>query len=344
MPSPTRPPSRSRQSSDNLGLSDPRIRAILDADDVPGDAAIAQGYERPDVFDLLHHFVIRTDRAWIGAPHSQGLIQEHVRRNAATAPYLLYSALAFSAAHMHFLEPGNSKYRVAAPYHYQHSLRRYSDKLSGVLDDDDADSLFVSCQLHAVLAFCNASSAHDTTRALDLGWVRSMRGIRFITQSPPLLATLERGPFHPISHLTQPDWRAVCAQAPRDPSPRVAADLHQLQALEHLCAAAPPPHRAPLLHALAMLRDLAPLRPTPAVVATFMAWVHRQPAAFLARLDAAEPVALLALAAWCALFSRIDEWWIVGPARAECGRICAYVAGLGQVRLQGVVGYLRTFS
>ena len=271
LPSPTRQVSRSRQPSEGLALSDPRLTAILNEDDVPCPSVMQQGYHRSDVLDLLHHFVVPTDHLWIGSQYAQGLIQDHVRRNAANAPYLLYSALAFSAAHRQYLEPTSNKYRVAGPYHYQHSLRRYFDKLSVVLDGEDAESLFVSCQLHALLAFLNAASAHTGQPGIDLGWVRSMRGIRFITQSPQLIASLQRGHFSSMVRSAAHDWEEICAEQEQfDNDPRVAVDLQHLQILQGLCASSHREHRESILHSIGMLRDLAQLIPEPAVIGIFM--------------------------------------------------------------------------
>lgn len=288
--------------------------------------------------------MIPTEHLWIGSPNSQGVVQDHVRRNAANAPYLLYSALAFAAAHRHHLSPNDNKYRVAAPYHYQHSLQKYFEKLNNTLTGNEADSLLVSCQLHASLAFLNAGTVHNGGLSIDLGWVRSMRGVRFITQSPELMTSLSQGRFHEIARLASSDWTEICEREPRDRSPRAATDLRQVQALEHLTAALHPDQRAVLAHTLSMLRDLALVRPDPGVIEYFMIWINRQPSAFVELLQAAEPVALLTIGLWCALFGRIDEWWIVGPARAECHRICSYVEGLGERRFEGVVRYLRMVS
>ena len=303
---------------------------------------IQQGYQRSDVFDLLHHFVIPTEHAWIGSPHAQGLAQDHVRRNAADAPYLLYSALAFSAAHMHYLHPADSKYRAAAAYHYQHSLRAYFDKLSGTLDNDDADSLFVSCQLHAFLAFLNAGSAHDDQGGVDMGWIRSMRGTRFITESPQLMLSLQRGDFGSVLRSTGANWKEICGQGQSDADARVAADTQQLQSLENLCAGLHTERRDALSYAITMLRDLAQLKPEPAAVSTFMIWINRQSSTFIDLLEDGEPLALLTIAFWCALICRVDEWWIVEPARAECRRVCEHVGGLYDSTYDSVLSYLQS--
>ena len=328
--------------AEDSALSDPRIAAILDEDDVPSNAAVQQGYRRSDVFDVLRHFVSPTEHLWIGSPCSQGIIQEHVRRNAATTPYLLHSALAFSAAHMQYLNPTANMYRVAAPYHYQHSLRRYFDKLSETLEGDDAGSLFVSCQLHAFLAFINAASTHIGKPGVDLGWVRSMRGMRFITQSPHLMSSLEHSVFQPVLRMDAHSWQQICEQEQRDTSARVAVDLHHLRALEHLISStAHPDHRPILAHSLAMLRDLSHILPQPAAIVVFMIWINRQPADFIDLLQLEEPLALLMLGMWCAFFSRIEEWWIVGPAKAEGRKICEQVERMGGGGWGGAVGYLR---
>lgn len=302
-----------------------------------------QGYHRLDVLEIFHHFVSPTEHLWIGSPCSQRIVQEHVHRHAATTPYLLHSALAFSAAHMHFINPTINKYRVAAPYHYQHSLRRYFDKLSETLEGDDAASLLVSCELHAFLAFMNAGSGHNGRSGVDLGWVRSMRGMQFIMQSPHLVSSLERSAFHSVLRKNAHSWQQICEQEQRDTNNRVAADLHQLRALDHfvgLCAN--PDQRRVLSHSLSMLRDLAHIRPQPATIGVFMIWINRQPSEYIDLLQLEEPLALLMLGMWCVMFGRIEEWWIVGPARAETRKICEQVERMGDGRFGSVVGYLRS--
>lgn len=345
IPSQSRRCSRSRHSPPRDKTLDHRIAAILDEDDVPGEILTQQGYQRSDVYDLLDHFVNLTNRAWIGCPWAQHRVQSLVRREAASAPYLLYSALAFSAAHMHHLDPASSKYRVAAPYHYQHSLRRYSDKLNAPLLADDAEALLASCQLHAFLAFSTASSTQDELPGVELGWVQSMRGIRFIVQAPQLMESIQSGSFGPLITMASNDWQSVHAQHQLDPkTTRVATDLRQLQVLGELCIELPATHRDALVQAISMLRDVAQLKPAPQMIGTCMAWINRLPTTVIELLKTGDSVAVLTLGLWCALFSRIDEWWIAQPARGKCQKVCEYIDSLHDSRYDEIVTYLRSFS
>lgn len=322
---------------------DSRISAVLEEEDVPGDVLLQQGYSRSDVLDLLRHFLATTSDPWIGTPTLQTLTQRLVQRDAANAPYLLYSALAFSAAHKQHLEPSNRKYQIAAPYHYQHSLREYFEKLSRSLSVNDAESLYASCQLHSFLAFWNAASSQNIL-GIDLGWIRSMRGMRFIMQSPQLMASLQRGEFARTIESASHSWQDICRREAHDTDSRVAIDLHHLRLLENLCSNLQPQHQNTCRQGIRTLCGLAQVRPEPAAIATFMSWICKLPDAFIDLVETADPVASLAIGMWCALFSRIDEWWIVEPARAECRKVCEHIDGLFDSRYDDVVAHLRSLA
>lgn len=50
-----------------------------------------------------------------------------------------------------------------------------------------------------------------------------------------------------------------------------------------------------------------------------------------------EPRALLILAYWLALMSRIPQWWIVGRSRHECAAICAFLRSHPDPRLRALL-------
>lgn len=331
-----------RRPSQEVSTLDPHISTVLEKDDVPGDVLLRQGYLRSDVLDLLHHFVAPTSDAWIGSNDLQSLVQHLVRGSASNAPYLLYSALAFAAAHKLYLEPSDSKYRIAAPYHYQHSLRKYFRKLSDALEGDDAESLYASCQLHSFLAFLNAASSQNTL-GIDLGWVRSTRGVRFIVQSPQLMASLQQGDFAQVTQSAGLSWHDLCGREALDNDRRVAVDLQHLRLLESVCSSLPSQHQDVCLQVVQTLHLLVQVRPEPAAIGAFMSWIYRLPDTFVDLLEAADPVASLIIGMWCALFSRIDEWWIVGPAKAECRKVCEHIDDVFDARFDNVVAHLRTF-
>ena len=302
---------------------------------------VEQGYCRSDVLELLEHFLTPSTTCWIGCPIMQELLQEHIERAAPQTPYLLYSVLAFSAAHRYHLNPEEAKYKAAALYHYQQSLEKYSGQLSGVLEEGEAESLLASCSLHAYLAFIYSPFSHigrPSAENIEPDWVRSMQGATFIMQSPVLAAGLRRGKFAAFLDRTQ-FWR-VEHYEDANPSQHHPTDMRHFLNLAQ-CHTATIQHREILSVALDLLQDLVRLRPTPDAVGSFIAMINELPKGFTDLLQAAEPQALLIIAFWCALFSRTNLWWIVPSARAECHRLCEYVGSLQDPRYAEIVDYLQ---
>ena len=60
---------------------------------------------------------------------------------------------------------------------------------------------------------------------------------------------------------------------------------------------------------------------------------------FVTRLKQKDEKAILILGYWCALFGRLDQWWITSSAKIECTRICAYLAGSPDARTQALLKF-----
>ena len=88
------------------------------------------------------------------------------------------------------------------------------------------------------------------------------------------------------------------------------------------------------------LDELLHLSTDPHIEGRFIFFMKRLSPAFVDLLKANEPRALLILELWCALLSRIDQWWSVKGARIECGRICEHLWTMHDDRFAESVAFL----
>lgn len=325
-------------SSQELSRSDSLILAIFGEDDLLDGLIVQQGYHQSDVLDLYRHFFTVVDEPWIGPPHLQSLIQSLVDGDMSKAPYLLYSAVAFSAAHMQYLQPMDSKYRLAAPYFYQLSLKKYIEKLDGVLRDEETDLLYASCQIHCFLAFWNAAPTQQAL-SIDLDWVRSIQGLRFIMQSPRLVDSLRQKNITYIDSTVNRSWYGVYGHQ-RAFDVRAAGDFRHINLLHSVCAREQVHYQSDCLVSIKGLQALARVSPESSTIHTFMSWIYELPDTILELVEAVDPIASLIVGTWCIMLSRINQWWIIEPAGAECRKVCGRIGHHTDDMLVEVLAYL----
>lgn len=340
-----------------------RILELLNEDDFPSLHAQDSIYTQQDAIELLDQFVTRKEITWMGGSIGQGILQEHGMRLAFDAPYLLHTMLAVSAAYMSHQEPDNEKYSTAASLHHDHSLTLLTAEIRSSLPEKDADAVFGASLMHTLLAFVNSMIAPANQpfgQGHGITWVRSLRGAPILLQTPEIYRALRTGIWAPLNRIYDDIVSTEPIINEAELCPSRTEELAQVRLLKEICLAEqlsppssssspispspppPPPQRAVLAKQLAALESLVPESAHPLSTGRFICFFAVAPQDMGQLWAADEPRALLILGFWCALISRIQQWW-VWPARNECRRIRDHVESLNDGSFDAPLAFLSRY-
>jgi Fungal specific transcription factor domain len=284
-------------------------------------------YKRDHAAELIDHWY-EASYSWIGAPELQRIMQEHGIRLGLEAPFMLNAVLAFSATHLKILYPVEQRFQIAASLHFGHALKGYSFQLSeaGV---KNADHLFGTCMVMNMLSFFNTSQVAvvkgPKSSALDLGWVRIMRGMSVLSRHENLAVHRENSIWGPVFRRCQTlDSSSIDAlnnPAASIVDPDCIQNLNKLFDYDEWGIMREAPYSLPLQQLSLLARTHANHNKT----GGFALLIGKLPQSFVQLLDNLDHRALLILSYWCALSMDIDQWWIIQPAREQCQKICEYL-------------------
>ncbi|KAK4499352.1 hypothetical protein PRZ48_009865 [Zasmidium cellare] len=262
------------------------------------------------------------------------------------AGHLIHAIIAISAAHLAERQTSpeeKKKFWIASTLHYHHSLNVYSSAIVDDLEDQDADAVFASGLLHAMLAFIKTPKESQYVALEDDNgptWIMSMRGIRTLIDTPGLRQRLENGIWLPL--IQEFDrWQNISID---DLSCSTSSSgVSAVGSLWELCEpGSPSSNFAEVETQLAMLDKLFQLDASHHNIDGFVAFIANMTPAFVQKLRADEEQALLVLAYWCALFGQFNQWWISESAMIECTRICAHLDKSHDIRIQSLLPFPAT--
>ncbi len=300
----------------------------------------------PSYVRTLKHFETIT-YATMGNPLVQGVVRSANLKYAMTYPYLMQAILALSSTHLKHLHPYSTnpnlhrQHSLAESYHWECALSLFRAEISSPsnLLAQNMDPIITTSMLLSRQSF-NSSSPSSSSfvfapagpqTATALNWLTVQSGVKSL-----LIA------FQP--HIPTSIWFPVFMDS--DDREGTFFDEHPgaddlPPAFAALCNITPTstirnnPYHAPL-RLLAPLLRLEPGLQTFTKLITFMG---RIPIEFQHLLKEKDARALLILAYWLALMSRIDQWWIVGRARSECQAICTFLWDKSDERIRGLLRF-----
>lgn len=307
-------------------LAKARILMHLELINVPqslSNADISDVYQRQHIPHLLDHFA-ETNFPWAGSPQCQRVLQTWGLTLAVTNPFLMHGILAFSASHLHALQPQDNRYRTAASLHYGLSLTGFAASLSDTVTSDNADALFACCYLHAMLAF-HYKRRPDEPQAKDndFAWLRLMKGIPILQRTNILRPHLNKSLWMPV-FIESGAFSPKTGPLPEPEVPEQAANL-EIEALRVECGASPSSNKegdennyaTPIAH----LNRLSGMRIDSSKIGSMMVFIGRMPEAYVQLLEAMDVRALKILRVWCEMATGVEQWWCQRPAREESERL-----------------------
>ena len=286
----------------------------------------------------MDHF-FKIDIPCIGSPECQRTLQQYGLQLSIGASYLLYAILAFSASHLSFLFPEQKKYGIAATINYDRSLASYLAEIRTGLDANNANAILGACHLHTMLAFRNVLSNNSAEGDLAFTWLRTMQGVGIMRHANNL--GLFETIWQPIYIESRGGEEFVCHHSEFDEKKTWASVTSK--ALHQLCDIELSPSQTlktnPYQKPLSLLCILLQYNGEHDKICLFMSTVGMLPSSFVELLYFNDPRAMLILSYWCALLSQIDQWWIVGSARAECVRLCTYLDTIPNQKIHDLLRY-----
>jgi len=307
-------------------LAKARILMHLELVDIPqsqSDTDSGDDYQRQHIPHLLDHFA-ETNFPWAGSPQCQRVLQTWGLTLAVTNPFLMHGILAFSASHLHTLEPKNTKHHTAASLHYGLSLTGFAASLSDTVTSDNADALFACCYLHAMLAF-HYKRRPDEPQAKDndFAWLRLMKGIPILQRTNILRPHLNKSLWMPV-FIESGAFSPKTGPLPEPEVPEQAANS-EIEALRVECGASPSSNKdgdenhyaTPIAH----LNRLSGTKIDSSKIGPMMVFIGRMPEAYVQLLERLDVRALKILRVWCDFATGVEQWWCQRPAREESERL-----------------------
>lgn len=231
----------------------------------------------------------------------------------------MHAVIGFAITHLCKVSPDNSPYRLAEAYHWQQTIRQYSNEVSTKVSKQNMDKLFSTCLLLSVPSFqleeFNPRGSFvfsDDPTALN--WLRLQGGLRLL---------LERS----ASWLQNSMWWSTFLES-HDPQVEfednrpgrvdLDADFADLCRITDASTV----DNNPYLWPLRMLSNLLVLEISGSNASKYNTWMGRLEPVFFDCLAMKDPPALVLLAWWLALMCYADHWWMETRVRSECTAIC----------------------
>ncbi|KAG4442633.1 hypothetical protein IFR05_001889 [Cadophora sp. M221] len=289
------------------------------------------------IFELLSHFFTIAGPS-IGSSGCQKVLQKHGLELSRSAPYFLHAILAFSASHLNFLHPQENKYEIAASIYYGLSLKSYAAQISAGLDANNADSVVGCGYLHTMLAFRNVQSG-DLAGAGDLGWLKTMQGVRILWATKILHSGLTNSPWRPLCAESRVTHEFRCNHAETGNSGAAMEDisraLHQFLEVGFSPSGSGNVYKEPLNRLCMILQSYSGHDK----IEMSTALIGLLSPTFLELLDRKDPKAIMIICYWCAIFGRNEQWWITRSAQLECVKLCAYLSSIPDRAVQELLRF-----
>lgn len=315
--------------SADLTLLVPMVQAhvskVLASDD-PLDPDLV-GYSpliRTYALECLDHF-FRCDRPWLKHPHLQQVMQQKTTHQVLGHAYLLYAALAISAAHLALLQPEHVSYKTLSLVLWQKSLRAYYPCLLEKLESQSADALFFASHLHSMLASVNAHRQAPEQQWRLPAWLLSLRGVKALWDLPPVITHLRQGMWQHWVEECNLEWvRTSHELADPPPCPRKQSQI--VRTLRALCTSLGAEESDIYKSRIRTLELLERLNHSPKATNLLSWFITRASQEFIARLQSGREMALLLLLYWYRLAAKIGQWWLVLTAKPEFDRLYIHIS------------------
>ena len=185
-----------------------------------------------------------------------------------------------------------------------------------------------------MLAFRNLQLEDSSQEGNALTWLRTMQGTAVLRSS--LQTEFNESVWYPMTIESRSWEEAVCNHLDSDDSwaTRTSRALHQLF-VDSNTESGESPYEKPLAGLCQLLRCEIGQNE----IGLFMSFIGRLPPSFVELLERNDPKAMLILCYWCALFSQIDQWWIVASATSECLRLCKLLRAVPDQRIQELLQF-----
>lgn len=191
-----------------------------------------------------------------------------------------------------------------------------------------------------MLTFFDTSQSVQTPRLdgavnLDLRWVKIMSGMNLLRGHAVVKNSAGPGLWDAVFHESETLGNVLYEST--YPALAVPDWMNQLISIFDTAQLENLPEDNPYKHPLQQLLVLATTEILPERVGAFTAFIAKLPAPFLMLLERFDDRALLILGYWCAMFSKVDQWWITESARRQHVSICTYLSVSSDSRIRRLV-------
>ena len=284
-----------------------------------------------DDLSLLHHWTLSTSLSIAESKPFHAYWQSVFPQMALDHPYMMHGIFSVAALHLAHLQSETSeKHLLTAARHHNIALRGFQDTLGNVTDQN-SDSLFACSNLNVIYVLrtsvehCsnerpNSDSTDRISQALGAEWIPMLRGVEAVLSSVyPRVAV---GPLRAMLDIG--NWDAI------DPNASCSAEQMHLREVSKVWSGGGDGSDTIYDEALYFLRKcciyvrqfhgpggerLGP-EENRRVWSGYLFWFHYAPDEYFLRLQQRQPVALVILAYFGAIFYGARDFWFVG----DCGR------------------------
>ncbi|KAL4743154.1 hypothetical protein BDV11DRAFT_202142 [Aspergillus similis] len=267
--------------------------------------------------EILRHFQdIFTPNTMIISEKGKDIMRGKMIRLALQSPFLMHSLIGVAIAHLRSVLPDDKgNYALLEAHHWQRAIRQYSTELQSSIGPQNMDALFSACLLMTVNSFAldsynpRQSFVFSPNPVESLNWLFVQSGLRHL---------LGRA----VPWLRKSMWWEMFMESRND---LFEEGLHP--DLANLCGIteSTTTENNPYLWPLRMLTPLLTLEPSLRTYSRITTFMGRLLPDYYERLIAKDTPALVILAWWLALMTRVDLWWVSTRARSECTAICMYL-------------------
>jgi len=269
------------------------------------------------ILELLHFYTTTTSFTFSTIPERQNLWHRIVPQIAFNYRFLLHGILSISALQLAYLQPANKASLYAeASVHHQISVAEFRSAMLEITQEN-CHACFAVSSLLFFYAWASSEGIVDiffascTVKDTTIEWVGLVRGSStllmaawsWLLDGP--LGVLFRVPGEPpLNGSPEEDEKLASLQQLWD-APHLNFDVAEVEALNK---------------ALALLREVNNWTPDfgteICAVAATLSWVVQVPEAFIVMVSQRRPEALVLLAHYCIVLSKVDHfWWINGMSR-----------------------------
>lgn len=292
--------------------------------------------QRASLRTLISHFVGCQDE-WLAAPTFQRILQQHGVQLGLRCDYLLHAILAVTASHLHYLDPTKAELELIYGFHNSLSLRLYREKLNRI-QLEDADALFACGAIHTIMAvrhtMLDAIAGCEMRGGLD-GLLLGLKSIKSFPVFPCPFHKGNRmtdGPFHhlfPTCDFARQWTTEVNQEVSKRTSHLAGLESH----LRQLAGSAvfEDTYRKPFQY-LVIVGECELSSSGLDIVFSFS---NQLKPCYHEALEDHEPVALLLLGYWLAMFSTIKQSWITKPVGTLCKRFYVHLLDVLPATVQG---------